>query len=109
MRKTRLTIALLMLPSLALGPIGCGEIAKKGVEIIVTTAVVAGIVAITVQEFQKVEAASLDNDMKRLRLQGMRDGMTTTVERTLTDDEAQRIKKYGEVKVNGKVLKVSFD
>ena len=78
------TLALLLLiPGLALGPIGCGP---EVIPTIIVLATTAGVVAFTISQFQQIESGQLDIEMKKLRLQGIRDGIRTSVEHQLSDD-----------------------
>ena len=45
--------------------------------------------------------------MKRLKLQGMQNGVRTSVEQQLSDAQFQQITREGKVSVNGVVIPVS--
>lgn len=105
--RSRRLVALLLIAALAFGPVGCGL--EVAVPIVIQAAIVAGAVAFTVGELQKIESASLDIELKRLRLQGMRNGRTTFADRSLTDREFQQIREAGEVEINGQKMPVRFD
>jgi hypothetical protein len=92
---------LMLIATLALGPVGCGP---EAIPLIVSTCVVVGVVAVTIHEIQEVQSAQLDIEMKRLRLQGMQNGRVTTVEHELDDGQVRQIVESGKVQVNGKVL-----
>jgi hypothetical protein len=103
-QKVRL-IVLLLLPALALGPIGCGA---EAIPIIVSTCAVVGLIALTVHEVQQVESAHLDNEMRRLRLRGLRNGLPVTIDTPLTDEQFSKIRSSKEVSVNGTTIPVAL-
>jgi heme O synthase-like polyprenyltransferase len=97
---------LLLIPAMALGPFGCcGGI--EAIPVILAVTATAGAVALTIHQFQQIESADLDNQMKRLQLRGMQDGRLTTFEHQLSDDAFQQIAREGKVNVNGVVIPVS--
>jgi hypothetical protein len=96
-------IALLLVMALAFGPIGCG-VEEAAIPTILMVTSAASAVAFTIHQCQEIEEARLDIEMKRLRLQGMRDGMPVTFDQMLTDEQCRQIQHSGKVKVNGKVL-----
>lgn len=98
--KSRL-IALLLIPTLAIGPIGCGP---ELIPVIVTTCLVVGVVAVTIHEIQEVQSAQLDIEMKTLRLHGMKNGQVVDTDHKLDADQVRKIVDSGKVKINGKVL-----
>jgi len=100
----RKLLALLLLPALALGPIGCGA---EAIPVIISACVVVGTIAFTIHEVQEVESAYLDTQMKRLRLQGMKNGMPVTIERELNNDQLRGITSAAKVNVNGQDINVS--
>jgi hypothetical protein len=95
-------VSMLLPAALVLGPIGCAEVATP----LITTLGVVGLFALTIHEFQKVESAQLDNDLKRLRLEGERNGLPVTVIRDLSDTEFRSVSETGQVRVNGQVIKI---
>jgi ATP sulfurylase len=95
---------LAMFPFLALGPIGCGPEAITTVFVVATT---AGAVAFTINQFQQIESVQLENHIKRLRIKGMNDGVVSTVEKELNDDEYRKVVRSGKVSLNGKLVPVS--
>jgi hypothetical protein len=100
----RFLLILLIIPALALGPIGCGV---EAIPVILAVATTAGVVALTIHQFQQIESAELDNQMKRLRLRGMQNGQLTTVDQPLNDQQFSEIHRSGKVDVNGQVIRVS--
>jgi hypothetical protein len=103
--KTRLILVLLLLPVFALGPIGCGA---EAVPLILPACAVAGTIAFTIHEIQTVQGAYLDNEMKQIRLEGMRNGRAVRVDRPLSDDEHRMISDSGKVSVNGREVSVGL-
>lgn len=105
-KSTIRRIALLLVMALAFGPMGCGmeAAAPEVMGLVVGVAVAATVVAVTVQEFQKIESAQLDIELKRLRIEGVRNGMPVIEERQLSDREFHQIQDSGRVEVNGRVL-----
>ncbi len=102
----RILLLLLLIPALALGPFGCcGGV--EAIPVILAVTATAGAVALTIHQFQQIESADLDIQMKRLRLRGMQDGRLTTVEHQLNDATFQKIAREGKVNVNGVVIPVS--
>jgi len=69
--KTRRLIALALVCTLAVGPIGCGG--PEFVPVLVTTCGVAGTLAHTLHEFQQVKAADLEIQERELRVKGIKD------------------------------------
>jgi hypothetical protein len=107
MSKTqRFLLALLLIPALACGPIGCGaEVAV--IPTILAVATTAGVVALTIHQFQQIESAELDNQMKRIRLNGMQNGVSSSVEYQLNAEQSAEINRSGQVRINGQVIPVS--
>ncbi len=100
------TLALLLLiPALALGPIGCGV--ETAIPAILAVATTAGVVAFTIYQFQQVESAQLNIEMQKLRLRGMQNGIPVTVEHTLSTAECNQIAASGKVSVNGQEVLVT--
>ena len=97
-------LALLLVSTLALGPIGCGAGAVLPVVILWVTT--AGLVALTIYQFQQIESAQLNIEMQRLRLRGMRmaDWSRSTGVDCFTGREDQLL---GKVIVNGQELLVT--
>jgi len=96
---------LLLIPALALGPFGC--CGAEAIPLIIAVATTAGVVAFTINQFQQIESAQLDNEMRRLRLRSMENGRLTTFEQPLSDAEYRDIRNSGKVSVNGVVIPVS--
>jgi hypothetical protein len=87
------------------GPIGCGM--EAAIPTVATALAMAGLLALTIHQFQEVQSAQLDIEMKRLRLQGLRNGEVVTVEHPLSGDDYRKIIEKGKVRINGKVIQVS--
>jgi hypothetical protein len=105
LKNVRKLALLLLIPALAMGPFGC--CGAEALPLILAVATTAGVVALTIHQFQQIESAELDNQMKRLKLQGMQNGVRTSVEQQLSDAQFQQITREGKVSVNGVVIPVS--
>lgn len=99
-------LALLLVSMLALGPIGCGAEAVVAEVILWVSA--AGLVALTIYEFQQIESAQLNIEMQRLQLQGMRDGHRVTINQPLTPSQVEKVSSSGKVIVNGQEILVTM-
>ena len=98
-------LALLLVSTLALGPIGCG--AEAVLPVVILWVTTAGLVALTIYQFQQIESAQLNIEMQRLRLRGMQDGRLVTIDQALTASQVEKISSSGKVIVNGQELLVT--
>jgi hypothetical protein len=95
-RKLAGATARVLVLAAAAAPLGCAEAGRAIVAVAATTTVVA----IAVTNVQKARAASLDVDRKQLEIEGLkRNGEATTVTRTVSSDEAKKIRDTRKVKV----------
>jgi hypothetical protein len=102
--KVNVFALLLLIPALALGPIGCGP---EAVATILAIAGAAGGVAFSVNQFQQIEAVRLDMELKRLQIEGIQNGVKSRVEHQLDDEQYRTINSSGAVRINGVDVLVS--
>ena len=98
--NVRSVFLLLLILALPFGPIGCG--AELTIPMIIAVATTAGVVAFTISQFQQIESAELDNQMKRLKLRGMQNGQFITVEKPLSGADYRDIRNSGKVEITAR-------
>ena len=97
-------LALLLLPTLAFGPVGCGP---EVITMVAGATAFLGGLAFTFHQFQMIEEARLDIELKRLEIQGrLHDGNRDTVHETLSRSQIEELRRIGKVRINGRVLPV---
>ena len=90
----------IVLGALSVTQVGCG-VEGELIPLIVAGATVTAAVAVTATEFQQLEAAKLDTQIKQLQLDGMRNGQHVTTYRTLSDAEVRQCASTGKIIING--------